>query len=228
MGSHSIYPKDFFDVYPVFLSANKIKSLRVLTVGINSPKLVSPCDGTFKISYWGGCDITRMPPAQSLKLWHCHNDGTSPYSANHLREGPLEVDWRILKAMRLMERGMGGNLRVEQVAERLGLSVYHFHRLFLTEVGEPPASFLRRIRMDAAALRLKWADEPAETIAQALGFSSRPAFIRAFTQRFGVSPARYRAQQRKYAAATGKVRSHRPGALDSGDGCSFGWKGDGT
>src|SRR5690606_1387796 len=130
-------------------------------------------------------------------------DGTSPYSANHRREGAIEVDWRILKAMRLMERGMGGNLRVEQVAERLGLSVYHFHRLFLTEVGEPPASFLRRIRMDAAALRLKWADEPAETIAQALGFSSRPAFIRAFTQRFGVSPARYRAQQRKYAAATG-------------------------
>lgn len=119
--------------------------------------------------------------------------------------GGMGMDRRVLEAMRLMERRMGDELPVEQVAATLGLSLHHFHRQFVEGTGEPPAAFLRRIRMDAAALRLKWADEPTEALAQALGFRSRPAFVRAFTRQFGVPPARYRKEYRAAAELTGSV-----------------------
>ena len=93
------------------------------------------------------------------------------------------MDSRVLRAIRTMEREIGEALSTEVLADEAGLSVHHFHRLFTDELGEPPATFLRRIRMDAAALRLQWSNEPASVIASALGFQSRPAFIRALAAR---------------------------------------------
>lgn len=87
-------------------------------------------------------------------------------------------------------------VRIEDVATSLGLSLFHLHRLFLSATGETPARFLRRIRMDTAALRLKWSDEPAVSIAGALGYQDRTAFVRAFKARFGVPPNAYRRSYR--------------------------------
>ncbi len=106
------------------------------------------------------------------------------------------MDSRISEAIRSLERSMAHEVRIADIAENAGLSLHHFHRLFLAEVGEPPASFLRRLRLDAAALRLKWTDEPGVEIAHAFGFHSRSAFIRAFSKRFGKSPAQYRREYR--------------------------------
>lgn len=119
------------------------------------------------------------------------------------------MDPRILKAMRLMERGMDENLHIEQLAALCGLSLHHFHRLFVAEVGEPPAVFLRRIRMDTAALRMKWTSETDETLAHAFGFSSRPAFTRAFQRQFGMSPARYRKENRINVNSSRNVGGHQ-------------------
>lgn len=114
------------------------------------------------------------------------------------------MDARILEAIRLMERNIGEDVQIDAVASEAGLSLHHFHRLFLSEVGETPAAFLRRVRMDEAAFRLKWADETTGEIAHALGFRSRPAFIRAFERKFGLSPSSFR-------------RSFRAGAVTLGD-----------
>ena len=102
------------------------------------------------------------------------------------------MDIRILTAVRLMERNIGEDVQVDALAAEAVLSFHHFHRLFVSEMGEPPAGYLRRIRMDEAAFRLKWADETAGEIAHALGFLSRPAFIRAFERQFGLAPTAYR------------------------------------
>ncbi len=106
------------------------------------------------------------------------------------------MDFRIAKSLRFMERNLGQTCAIAHVAAQTGLSLHHFHRLFIEEIAEPPASFLRRIRMDNAAFRLKWSDEPVALVAHAVGFQSRPAFTRAFERRFGLSPAQYRQQHR--------------------------------
>ena len=113
------------------------------------------------------------------------------------------MDTRILTAVRLMERNIGEDVQVDALAAEAGLSLHHFHRLFVSEMGEPPAGYLRRIRMDEAAFRLKWANETAGEIAHALGFLSRPAFIRAFERQFGLAPTAYRSGFRAAALTLG-------------------------
>lgn len=103
------------------------------------------------------------------------------------------MDSRIVRSLRLLETNIGQSCTIGQVADSVGLSLHHFHRMFVDEIGETPASYLRRIRMNNSAFRLRWSDEPITVVAHSVGFHSRPAFARAFERRFGVSPARYRA-----------------------------------
>lgn len=63
-------------------------------------------------------------------------------------------------------------------------------------MGVPPGAYLRRIRLDAAALRLKWTQEDIGRIAAGLGYSSQASFTHAFIRRFGMTPSRYRAELR--------------------------------
>lgn len=94
--------------------------------------------------------------------------------------------------MLLLEQRMADDVRMEEVAQALGLSLHHFHRLFVAETGEAPASYLRRIRLDAAALQLQRSSQPAGSIAHTRGYNSQAAFTRAFQSQFGQSPLRYR------------------------------------
>lgn len=102
------------------------------------------------------------------------------------------VDARVLRAIHLMESRLNRRCHMEALATEVGLSLFHFHRLFLRCVGETPADYLRRIRLDGAALRLRWTRESVGAIAPAVGYSSQAAFTRAFHERYGVSPLHFR------------------------------------
>ncbi|MFA7505473.1 MAG: AraC family transcriptional regulator [Burkholderiaceae bacterium] len=102
------------------------------------------------------------------------------------------MDARILRAIHLMESRMDGSLSTEAIATEVGLSIFHFHRLFVRCVGQTPADYLRRIRLDGAALRLRWTRESVGAIATAVGYTSQAAFTRAFHERYGLSPLQFR------------------------------------
>lgn len=75
-------------------------------------------------------------------------------------------------------------------------SPFHFHRLFAAWMGETFGDYLRRRRVELAAMRL--AAQPRTRvldIALAVGFGSGEAFTRAFRARFGASPTAWRTQQ---------------------------------
>jgi AraC family transcriptional regulator len=102
------------------------------------------------------------------------------------------IDSRIARAMLLLEQRMAEDVRMEEIAHALNLSLHHFHRLFVVETGEAPASYLRRIRLEAAALQLQRSSQPAGSIAHTRGYQSQAAFTRAFQTQFGLSPLQYR------------------------------------
>src|SRR5690606_23796812 len=97
-----------------------------------------------------------------------------------------------LEALHQLESHMGDEVHIQQVASSVGLSLFHFHRLFHQETGETPAEYLRRVRLDGAALRLRWTRDSAGEVAKALGYTSHAAFSRAFRERFGTTPRRFR------------------------------------
>jgi AraC family transcriptional regulator len=76
-------------------------------------------------------------------------------------------------------------------------SAFHFHRLFHALQGEPLGDYVRRRRLELAALRLRAQHGvPVLGIALGVGFGSAEAFSRAFRARFGVSPTGWRNSKR--------------------------------
>lgn len=106
----------------------------------------------------------------------------------------MKAESRIANAMRIMEYNIGENISISDIADRLNVSTHHFHRDFLSRVGETPASYLRRIRLDTAAQNLRWTEASVGAIAYNLGYQSQASFTRAFTIRFGETPNSYRSR----------------------------------
>ena len=104
-------------------------------------------------------------------------------------------------AMELIQQDLEGDLRLNALASRVGVSPFHFHRMFSAMVGEPPASYVRRLRLERAALQLKYSRRPVTDIAFQAGYQTHEAFTRAFKSTFGVPPRQFRARECRVAPA---------------------------
>jgi len=72
-------------------------------------------------------------------------------------------------------------------------SAFHFHRLFRAWTGEALGDYLRRRRLEMAAIRLRsQLKVPVLDIALGVGFGSAEAFARAFRTRFACTPTQWR------------------------------------
>lgn len=76
----------------------------------------------------------------------------------------------------------------------MGLSVSHFAHLFQRETGVSPARFLREIRFRQAETLMRTTMLPLSEVLALTGITERSHFMRAFKQRHGLSPSKYRAQ----------------------------------
>ena len=88
------------------------------------------------------------------------------------------------------------------LADVANFSRFHFHRLFAAWMGETLGNYIRRRRLEKAALRLcASSHETVLETALASGFNSAEAFARAFKLRFGCTPSDWRANAPQRAAA---------------------------
>ena len=86
-----------------------------------------------------------------------------------------------------------------ELAREAAVSRATLTRRFASVLGEAPAAYLTRWRMDVAARRLSDGDESLEQVAAAVGYTSVYAFSRAFRRARGVPPGRFRAAARATA-----------------------------
>ena len=107
---------------------------------------------------------------------------------------------------------------LDQLARLSHFSPYHFHRIFSAFVGESVFKHIRRLRLEAAARRLRQTDRSVTEIALEAGYGAHEAFTRAFKAMFGVSPSRFRKDRGVAAPASsfGAVESGQ--ALLAGEG----------
>ncbi|WP_165359641.1 AraC family transcriptional regulator [Lichenibacterium minor] len=104
------------------------------------------------------------------------------------------IDRRIRHAMRILENEQTPLPTSAEVAERVGLSVFHFVRLFAAQVGWTPQDYGRSLIMMHAASRIRYSTDPIKVVARDFGYAKQATFNRAFTQHHGVAPVRWRAQ----------------------------------
>jgi AraC family transcriptional regulator len=118
------------------------------------------------------------------------------------------LEERLLRATLYVERHLGEALTLERLAAEACISTYHFHRLFRLWLGEPVMEYVRRLRLEHAAYRLRASTRPVRSIAREVGYESVDAFGRAFRDHFGEPPTAYRT--RWAASCTGGGASLAP------------------
>ena len=92
----------------------------------------------------------------------------------------------------IVEAAPGGDHSVARLAAAAAMSVRHFGRLFTAEVGETPARYVERVRVEAARRELETTDDTLDTIAARCGFGTAETLRRSFHRRLGVAPDSYR------------------------------------
>ncbi len=98
------------------------------------------------------------------------------------------------------------DLSLAALASQTGLSQFQLHRMFSATAGETLKQFTLRLRLGRAAVMLLTSGDSVLDIALACGFQSHEVFIRAFRQRFEMTPSAYRA--RGFVAGAGKAAAH--------------------
>ncbi|WP_245444804.1 GlxA family transcriptional regulator [Pseudaminobacter soli (ex Li et al. 2025)] len=81
---------------------------------------------------------------------------------------------------------------VANLAKRIDLSPRHFSRLFRTEVGITPATWVEEARVNAARRLLEQGNEAPKQVAAHCGFADADTLRRAFARHVGITPAEYR------------------------------------
>ena len=126
---------------------------------------------------------------------------------------------RLLRVLIHIQQHLDGPLGLEELAGLACLAPHHFHHVFTGMLGESLGGYVRRLRLERAAARLKLSRMAVVQIALEAGYDSHEAFSRAFRGSFGLSPTQYRRRHRAplwieapsgvHFRADGKMRSFR-------------------
>ncbi len=145
---------------------------------------------------------------QILRAWAAGTDAEPNWLAGAL-------DPQIGLALSAIHRDPGHGWTVGELARECSLSRSAFAARFAARVGKPPATYLAHVRLDAATVLLRGTSLPVALIAENVGYTSEPAFSRAFRHRYGAPPARWRRDMTTAAPAC-----RLPGPADGGTGRS--------
>ena len=83
-------------------------------------------------------------------------------------------------------------LSVEDLADRMAMSVRNFERVFTREVGTTPSQYVLQLRVEAARRQLESTDRGLKQVASAAGFANVDVMRRAFVRLLGITPRHYR------------------------------------
>ncbi len=138
-----------------------------------------------------GRDIA-LATARNLVVFLSRPGGQSQFSAALASQSAERKPLRDVQAF--VVEHPADDLSVPALAERAGMSPRNFARAFTAEVGDTPARFVERVRVEAARRRLEHTDDGIDTVAAACGFGTAETMRRAFHRTVRVSPAAYRAR----------------------------------
>jgi AraC-like DNA-binding protein len=145
----------------------------------------------------GSAMITRLLDllfVQLLQAWTAEHPGQAGWLAG-------AADRRIGQVLAALHEAPGRPWSVDALARQAGMSRSAFADRFRALVGEAPASYLARWRLNLAADLLRGGREPVGVIAAQVGYRSEAAFSRAFKARFARAPRSFREQADGGAAA---------------------------
>jgi AraC-like DNA-binding protein len=145
-----------------------------------------------------GAIISRLLDVLVVQIFRQHL-ATSPGRV----EGWLAAvhDQHIGRALALVHGDPAGRWSAAALAARVGMSRTRFFERFTELVGEPPARYVARRRVNRATELMRGHDRSTAEIAELVGYASEDAFTKVFKRHVGVSPSAYRRRIRSGAPA---------------------------
>jgi AraC-like DNA-binding protein len=160
---------------------------------------------------WFATDIIRDPDlARRVQLAHrAMETGTDPLAAEHAlvdavstllvrhagQRQPvvrMRLDTARVDAMKsCLVEDVTAPLSLTELAQTVGLSMFHAARLFTRETGLAPHAWRNQMRLNRALEALR-AGVSVTDVAAASGFTDQSHFTRHFKKTFGVPPGRWR------------------------------------
>ena len=102
-------------------------------------------------------------------------------------------DKRVLRALQfLRENYHRSDLRLEDLAREVSLSIWHLSHLFKSETNDSPAHYLKSIRLEHACDLLAATNLSVKQVMHKVGLSDQSHFAKDFKKVYGITPTQYR------------------------------------
>lgn len=98
----------------------------------------------------------------------------------------------IEEAIQLLERDFNQDINLDSISRQIGISKYHFSRLFKRYTGYSPYEYILNYRLSQSKSLLKSTELPIYEIAYKVGFNSSSHFIKQFRKQEGITPLKFR------------------------------------
>lgn len=176
-----MHPSVSVDPDPIFVRDGDVSTSAGVTTGMDLALALVEEDL--------GAEVA-LAVAQRLVLF-LRRPGSQSQFSSHLTTQLADRD-RIRELQSWIVDHAADDLSVGALAKRAGYSERHLTRLFLDDVGETPARYVQRVRVDIARRRLEESDDAVDAVATTAGFGSAETLRRVFVRAVGVSPSQYR------------------------------------
>lgn len=166
----------------MFINDGKVWTSAGVTAGIDMALAMVAEDSGRKVA-------VRL--AQTLVVYMVRSGGQSQFSTVLLSQTNDAVG-RFDALHTWIGENLNQDLRVDRLAEQVGMSARNFTRVYRTNTGRTPAKTIELFRVAAARDLLEDTTLPVSTIAQRTGFEDDERLRRAMQRALGVSPTEYR------------------------------------
>jgi transcriptional regulator GlxA family with amidase domain len=182
------YPALSVDPDPIYIRDGKYWSSAGVTAGIDLALALVQDDL--------GVDVAQTVARWLVMFLHRPGGQTQFASPVWVRRAERST---VRAVQALIEAAPGGDHRVPTLAAAAAMSARHFTRVFAAEVGETPAKFVERVRLEAARVELETTSDTLDVIAARCGFGTAESLRRVTQRRLGVAPDAYRRRFRTVA-----------------------------
>ncbi|MBE9003574.1 helix-turn-helix transcriptional regulator [Fortiea sp. LEGE XX443] len=101
---------------------------------------------------------------------------------------------KLRQALGYIHENLAKDLTLAEIAAVVGMSMYHFSRLFKQSTGSAPHQYVMNCRIAKAKKLLTGTEKTIEQVSEQVGFQSQSHFTNVFRKFMGITPKAYREQ----------------------------------
>ena len=189
---HERFPEVEVDADRIFIKDGTVWTSAGVSAGIDLTLALIEEDHGHRVA---------IETARQLVVFVKRAGGQSQFSVPLKAQSNADATFAELHAW--MAANLRGDLRVEVLAERAGMSPRNFARTYVARTGRTPAKTVDAMRLEAARRALEDTSLPLKAIAAAAGYADEQALRRGFQRHLGVGPLDYRARFSGHAVQDG-------------------------